>query len=190
MNAKENSMKIIFIIPLLISATAPKTHAEQYSFAVELSYHGQYEFMINVKFKNPTNQAMCLRSNDYEFRHIGDFLLTENDQYKQLKFIGEKDDSKSLMWPESYVIVPPNEERLSSFYLNYSYKITGKNFTIKYALPIIPCKILLNKSVKIPPVSRIKTKSGQEIEATQDAYPDWFAEGFIATSEPLRIKLK
>ncbi len=173
-------MKLIFIIAALWMLST-HAHSDAQQFLLFLNYNGEHKHKIDVKYQNLSDVPQCLRSDDFKFKAIGDFLMIKDENDRSLKFIGDQDDLKNLMWPDSFIIVLPGEERRSAFYVSDSYKIKGKKISAQYALPVIPCSVVLNKHVRLPPVSRLK---GQDYEASsfKEAYPDWTADGFLAIS--------
>ncbi len=185
----------VFFMLMLVASTAATSQVlnqeGSYVFRGEVvdSKRGQLWFT----YTNQSRVAQCIRAEDLAFKLYDDSIRVTTDSGTEARFIGRLGPGYGAQTPKEFIIVPPGERAFGAIVLKTYYALGRQDLTVSYAMPVIPCEALMKGYVKIPETSYLKKQlrlAESEIlsEESKQRFPEWSRAGFIAVSEPLRIK--
>ncbi len=154
---------------------------EKYNF--ESTYSDVSERVV-YRYTNNSSEAHCIRSSDFSSDVFSDSFYVKT-KGTQAPYIGESEQYVDFE-PKSFIILPPNSTYQFSVKIRKYYDIENKSASVKYAVPVSLCYLILKKYFYIPPTEFLKSKqidsSLLDIKLFAKDYPEWFIHGFIAVS--------
>lgn len=188
---KLNSLLMFFLL-LAPSVYSETEQTNKYSFTIE-SVNPKSGY-VWFRYRNESTVAHCVRSEDLELNLIGDSLYLYSEKNIPIKYKGYMGDATLSLTPKKFILIPPGEEMLSSIYLNEHYSLKKENILVSYSIPVIPCEVVMERYVNVPPTVYLKDKINdpfiKDTSVFAVDYPEWSTYGFIAVSERLFIKRK
>lgn len=182
----------MFFLLLAPSVYSETEQTNKYSFTIE-SVNPKSGY-VWFRYRNESTVAHCVRSEDLELNLIGDSLYLYSEKNIPIKYKGYMGDATLSLTPKKFILIPPGEEMLSSIYLNEHYSLKKENILVSYSIPVIPCEVVMERYVNVPPTVYLKDKINdpfiKDTSVFAVDYPEWSTYGFIAVSERLFIKRK
>jgi hypothetical protein len=188
----KKAMILPSIIIVLFSNLSNAQDVPLYSFMAKVS--NRQDTYIHFTYKNTSQSTQCIRVEDLDvnMKLVADALYVTSAKGESIKYTGVQELSLSIT-PQKFIILPAGQEVGAGIHLDKYYDTKKENVIVSYSIPVIPCKVVLEKYIKIPFPDfmrhKIKDPTTEKTDIYAADYPEWSKYGFIAVSKPLLIEI-
>lgn len=174
-------MKYFSLVMFLVFSIFYASGKEKYN--LESTYNDASERVL-YKYTNFSSEAHCVRASDFSPDVFSDSFYVKVKGEKAV-YIGETEQCVDFE-PKNFIILPPNSTYQFSVKIRKYYDIGNRTASVKYAVPVSPCSLILKRYVYVPLVEFLKSRqidtSLLDMKLFSKDYPEWSRHGFIAVS--------
>lgn len=190
MNTKRVKEILLSAVSFCSSFSANGAVPSEYDLAISTVDDRQGHLIIT--YTNKSETAHCLRAQDFRSELYGDSLYVNTVDGSAVTYIGPIPQVGGDRTPSEFIVVPPGERIMYSLFLWEFYKLPKRtSVVVAYSVPVIPCKVILDGYINIPPTDFLKDKvrdpTAEKTDLFESDYPEWTQHGFIAVSVPKNL---
>jgi hypothetical protein len=165
-------MKYFALVIFLVFSIFYASAKEKYN--LESTYSDATERVL-YKYTNYSSEAHCVRASDFSPDIFSDgFYVKVKDE--KAAYIGGVEQYVDFE-PRNFIILPPNSTYQFSVSIRKYYAIGNGPASVKYAVPVSPCPLILKRYIDVPPVEFLKLKqidtSLLDMKFFSKYYPEW-----------------
>jgi hypothetical protein len=174
-------MKYFALVMFLVFSIFYASGKEKYN--LESTYSDATERLL-YKYTNLSSEAHCVRASDFSPDFFSDGFYVKVKGGKAA-YIGETEQYVDFE-PRNFIILPPSSTYQFSVKIRKYYDIGNGSASVKYAVSVSPCSLILKRYIDVPPVDFLKLRqidtSLLDMKFFSKDYPEWYRHGFIAVS--------